>query len=206
MEPNISIYLNEHPLLLSADTTAIPAHLAGAKVYDNPDKKKIESVLQKLEDGKKESAVFVAPDVKQLLKKVSLHFTILVAAGGLITNPAGEVLLMFRRGKWDLPKGKQDPGEDLETCALREVAEETGLHNISLDNKIIETFHYYPMKNKKVLKHTHWYRMHFTGTELTIPQIEEDIQDLQWIKRENVDKYLKFSYENIREVFRAAGM
>ena len=206
MEPNISIYLNEHPLLLSADTTAIPAHLADAKVYDNPDKKKIESVLQKLEDGKKESAVFVAPDVKQLLKKVSLHFTILVAAGGLITNPAGEVLLMFRRGKWDLPKGKQDPGEDLETCALREVAEETGLRNISLDNKIIETFHYYPMKNKKVLKHTHWYRMHFTGTELTIPQIEEDIQDLQWIKRENVDKYLKFSYENIREVFRAAGM
>ena len=206
MEPNISIYLNEHPLLLSADTTAIPAHLADAKVYDNPDKKKIESVLQKLEDGKKESAVFVAPDVKQLLKKVSLHFTILVAAGGLITNPAGEVLLMFRRGKWDLPKGKQDPGEDLETCALREVAEETGLRNISLDNKIIETFHYYPMKNKKVLKHTHWYRMHFTGTELTIPQIEEDIQDLQWVKPQNVEKYLKFSYENIREVFRAAKM
>ena len=206
MEPNISIYLNEHPLLLSAARTAIPAYLAGAKVYDNPDKKKIESVLQKLEDGKKEAAVFVAPDVKQLFKKVSLYFTVLVAAGGLITNPAGEVLLMFRRGKWDLPKGKQDPGEDLETCALREVAEETGLHNISLDNKIIETFHYYPMKNKKVLKHTHWYRMHFTGTELTIPQIEEDIQDLQWIKRENVDKYLKFSYENIREVFRAAGM
>lgn len=206
MQASVTIYLNEHPLLLSADTTAIPALLAGAKVYDNPDTKKIDSVLQKLEEGKKEAAVFIAPDVSQLLKKVSLHFTILVAAGGLITNPAGEVLLMFRRGKWDLPKGKQDPGEDLETCALREVAEETGLHSVSLENKITETFHYYPMKNKKVLKHTHWYRMQFTGTELTIPQIEEDIQDLQWVKPQNVEKYLKFSYENIREVFRAAKM
>lgn len=206
MQANITIYLNERPLLLSADTTTIPAHFNGAKVYDNPDTKKMENVLQKLEDGKKNAAVFIAPDVKQLFKKVALHFTTLVAAGGLITNPAGEILMMFRRGKWDLPKGKQDPGEDLETCALREVAEETGLHNVSLEHKITETFHYYPMKNKKVLKHTYWYRMLFTGTELTVPQIEEDIQDLQWIKPENVDKYLKFSYENIREVFRAADM
>ncbi|WP_145674908.1 NUDIX hydrolase [Chitinophaga polysaccharea] len=203
MQENITIYLNERPLLLTADT-AMPAHFTHAKAYNNPDPEKMESVLQKLENGKKDAAVFIAPDVKKLFKKVSLHFTTLVAAGGLITNPAGEVLMMFRRGKWDLPKGKRDPGEDLETCALREVAEETGLHTVSLEKKITETFHYYPMRNKKVLKHTYWYRMHFTGTELTVPQIEEDIQDLQWIKPENVDKYLKYSYENIREVFRAA--
>ena len=60
------------------------------------------------------------------------------------------------------------------------------------------------MKNKKVLKHTYWYKMQFTGTELTIPQIEEDILDIEWIKPENIKKYLKFSYANIREVFRAA--
>ncbi|MEC5146213.1 NUDIX hydrolase [Chitinophaga sp. 212800010-3] len=204
MQSNITIYLNERPLILSADAATIPVHAGGYKVYENPDPHKMENVLQKLENGKKDAAVFVAADVKQLLKKVSLHFTTLVAAGGLITNPEGEILMMFRRGKWDLPKGKRDPGEDLETCALREVAEETGLHTVSLQHKITETFHYYPMKNKKVLKHTYWYRMQFTGTELTVPQIEEDIQDLQWIKPDNVDKYLKYSYENIREVFRAA--
>ncbi|MFY0254281.1 NUDIX hydrolase [Chitinophaga sp. 30R24] len=204
MQANTTIYLNERPLLLATQLTDIPPHMADAKVYLNPDNSKIENVLNKLEDGKKEAAVFIAPDAKQLLKKVCLHFTVLVAAGGLITNPAGEVLMMFRRGKWDLPKGKQDPGEDLETCALREVAEETGLHNVSLEGKLVETYHYYPMKNKKVLKHTYWYRMQFTGTELTVPQIEEDIQDIEWIKPENVEKYLKFSYENIREVFKAA--
>ncbi|GEP90243.1 8-oxo-dGTP pyrophosphatase MutT, NUDIX family [Chitinophaga terrae (ex Kim and Jung 2007)] len=204
MQENITIYLNERPLLLSAASSPIPAHLSEAKVYENPDSKKMESVLQKLEDGKKEAAVFVAPDVNQLLKKVSLHFTPIVAAGGLITNPGGDILMLFRRGKWDLPKGKQDPGEDLETCALREVKEETGLFNVTLDHKLTETFHYYPMKSKKVLKHTYWYKMSFTGTELTVPQIEEDILDIEWIKPQNVNKYLKFSYANIREVFRAA--
>ncbi|RFS20572.1 NUDIX domain-containing protein [Chitinophaga silvatica] len=204
MQENITIYLNERPLLLCADSSPIPAHLSNAKIYENPDYQKMESVLQKLENGKKEAAIFVAPDVKQLLKKVTLHFTPIVAAGGLITNPAGEILMLFRRGKWDLPKGKQDPGEDLETCAIREIKEETGLYSITLEHKLTETFHYYPMKNKKVLKHTYWYKMLFTGTELTIPQIEEDIQDIEWIKPENINKYLKYSYANIREVFRAA--
>jgi 8-oxo-dGTP pyrophosphatase MutT (NUDIX family) len=112
---------------------------------------------------------------------------------------------MFRRNKWDLPKGKQDEGESLEECAVREVREETGLQQITLTDKITETFHYYPLKEKKVLKHTYWYRMQFTGTELTIPQIEEDIMDIQWIKPENLGKYLKFSYKNIEDVFLKAG-
>ncbi|WP_160715689.1 NUDIX hydrolase [Chitinophaga solisilvae] len=202
MQANKTIYLNEHPLIISENIDAIPSNVAGAKIYTNPDTQKIEKVLEKMETGKREAAIFLTDDVRQLFKKVALHFTVLVAGGGLITNTAGEVLLMFRRGKWDLPKGKQDPGEDLETCAIREVAEETGLHSITLQHKITETFHYYPMKSKKVLKHTHWYRMQFTGTELTVPQIEEDIQDIQWVKPENIEKYLKYSYENIREVFR----
>ncbi|MBC9915241.1 NUDIX hydrolase [Chitinophaga varians] len=206
MQANMTIYLNERPLIISGSEQNIPADINGAKVYLNPDTEKIEKVLQKMEEGKKEAAVFITEDVKQLFKKVSLHFTVLVAAGGLITNPDGEILMMFRRGKWDLPKGKQDPGEDLETCAVREVAEETGLHTIALTHKITETFHYYPMKTKKVLKHTHWYRMQFTGTELTVPQIEEDIQDIEWVKPQNLEKYLKYSYENIREVFKAEGL
>ncbi|SHL19224.1 8-oxo-dGTP pyrophosphatase MutT, NUDIX family [Chitinophaga jiangningensis] len=204
MTTNINIYLNERPLLLSADRASIPAGFEDAVVYEDPNTETIEQVLLELEEGDRQSAVFIREDVKQLLKKVSLHFTVLVAAGGLVTNEDKEVLMMFRRGKWDLPKGKQDPGEDLETCALREVAEETGLHNIKLTGKITETFHYYPMKNKKVLKHTYWYRMEFTGTELTVPQIEEDILDIQWVKPHNVEKYLQFSYENIREVFNVA--
>ncbi|MBV8252492.1 MAG: NUDIX domain-containing protein [Chitinophaga sp.] len=204
MQTTITIYLNERPLLLCPSHDAIPAGFEETAIYEDPNTETIDKVLLELEEGEKHHAVFIREDVKQLLKKVSLHFTVLVAAGGLVTNPEGEVLMMFRRGKWDLPKGKQDPGEDLETCAVREVAEETGLHSIELTGKVTETYHYYPMKNKKVLKHTYWYRMEFTGTELTVPQIEEDILDIQWVKPHNVSKYLQFSYENIRDVFKAA--
>ena len=50
------------------------------------------------------------------------------AAGGIVSR-GGEVLLVHRPkyGDWTFPKGKCAPGEDDESCALREVEEETGL-------------------------------------------------------------------------------
>ena len=58
--------------------------------------------------------------------------TKIIAAGGLVTNKHNELLMIFRRAKWDLPKGKLDEGESIEACAVREVEEETGIKNISL--------------------------------------------------------------------------
>ena len=55
------------------------------------------------------------------------------AAGGIVLRraPQGwrEVLVVHRPGRedWSLPKGKLEPDESLESCALREVLEETGL-------------------------------------------------------------------------------
>lgn len=55
------------------------------------------------------------------------------AAGGVVLRASAqgvvEVLLVHRPGHrdWTLPKGKAEPGETDEACALREVAEETGL-------------------------------------------------------------------------------
>jgi 8-oxo-dGTP pyrophosphatase MutT (NUDIX family) len=55
------------------------------------------------------------------------------AAGGVVWRTGGtgavEVLLVHRPkyDDWSLPKGKLDPGETLEECAVREVEEETGL-------------------------------------------------------------------------------
>jgi 8-oxo-dGTP pyrophosphatase MutT (NUDIX family) len=205
MQKDSIIYLNERPLIIIATHQAIPARYKDATLYTRPDQETIEATLQALETGKQPAAIFLDPDTDVLLEKVKSYFSILVAAGGLITNAEEEILLMFRRGKWDLPKGKQDEGENLETCALREVAEETGLHNVTLEHKITETLHFYTYKEKKILKHTYWYKMKFTGTELTIPQIEEDIMDIQWVKPEHLGKYLKFSYQNIADVFEKEG-
>jgi len=205
MQNVTTIYLNERPLIISATHQAIPARYKDAALFTEPDHTTITDTLEALESGKLPAAIFLQPDTIALVEQVKSHFTVLVAAGGLITNAQQEILLLFRRGKWDLPKGKQDDGESLEACALREVQEETGLHNITLEHKITETFHYYPLKEKKVLKHSYWYKMKFTGTELTVPQIEEDIVDIQWIKPEHLEKYLRFSYQNIIEVFAREG-
>lgn len=201
MQKDTIIYLNERPLIITATHQGIPLQYKDAPLYTEPDAATIESVLQLLETGKSDATIFIHPDTAALVERVKGYFQVLVAAGGLITNQEDEILLMFRRGKWDLPKGKQDEGETLETAALREVAEETGLHNIELEHKIGETFHFYTWKEKRTLKHTYWYKMKFTGTELTVPQIEEDIMDIQWIKPEHLGKYLKFSYQNIIDVF-----
>ena len=62
-----------------------------------------------------------------------------VAAGGLVTNDKNELLTMFRRGKWDLPKGKLDEEETIEACALREVREETGIEPVSYTHLTLPT-------------------------------------------------------------------
>ncbi len=69
--------------------------------------------------------------------------TPIIAAGGIVVNPNKEILWIFRRGFWDLPKGKLDPNESIEACAIREVMEETGISNLVLGDLILTTKHLY---------------------------------------------------------------
>jgi 8-oxo-dGTP pyrophosphatase MutT (NUDIX family) len=205
MEHYTTIYLNENPLIIVASTPGIPEKYKDAALFASPDATTIEKTLQALENSELPAAVFVQEDTDAVLNAVKSNFKVMVAGGGLVVNQEEEVLLMFRRGKWDMPKGKQEKGEDIETCALREVTEETGLKSLQLEHKITETYHFYAFSGKRVLKHTHWFKMQFTGTELTVPQIEEDIVDIQWVKPEHLSKYMKFSYNNIIQVFEQDG-
>ncbi len=126
----------------------------------------------------------------------------IMAAGGIVRNENEELLMIFRRGKWDLPKGKLDAGEDLATCALREVQEETGLQNLELKDFIGSTRHTYFDKylQEDVVKETHWYAMLAKGAEKLIPQTEEDITAIQWLNKNDVDDCLQNTYPNIRQV------
>ena len=126
------------------------------------------------------------------------------AAGGLVVNRRGDYLLIRRDGLWDLPKGHQEPGEDISVTALREVQEETGVDNLELGDLICITDHCYWRNNMWHLKHTWWYMMHYmTPVDLT-PQTEEDITKAAWVAKSSLPPFLKNTYPSIKEVFLSA--
>ena len=131
----------------------------------------------------------------------TMNKTKIIAAGGLVTNEKGELLMIYRRGKWDLPKGKLDEGETIEECAVREVTEETGVTGITLGRLIDIGYHEYFDKwlNDDVIKETHWYEMKALEQQL-IPQTEEDITDIKWVKGEELSSCLSDSYPNIVDI------
>lgn len=107
--------------------------------------------------------------------------TMIKAAGGLVSNEENKYLFIFRKGKWDLPKGKLDKGENFRTAAVREVEEECGVTINSSSDKICKTYHIYEFDGVPVIKKTVWYWMRADHQPELIPQLEEDITDARWL-------------------------
>ena len=128
--------------------------------------------------------------------------TPIIAAGGIVMNPNKEILWIFRRGFWDLPKGKLDPNETIEACAIREVMEETGISHLVLGKLILTTTHQYHDKylNKEVEKTTYWYAMTTDTLQDGTPQTEEDIEAIAWVKQADMVPYLAKTYDTIKAV------
>ena len=121
-----------------------------------------------------------------------------VAGGGYVMRSEGkepEVLMIYRKGLWDLPKGKLDEGESIEECALREVREEVGIKRLFMKGELGNTTHGYPTKSKYKVKTTHWYHME-TPERQFVPQATEDIEDVQWVPWSNA--ITKVGYEIFR--------
>jgi len=114
--------------------------------------------------------------------------------------------MMFRRGKWDLPKGKRDDGESIEACAIREIMEETGLKQLSMPSPLLTTYHTYDLNGKHILKETYWFRLLAPGHQLLEPQQEEQITSLEWVAPEQISQYMKNSFPSIEEVMTTAGI
>ena len=129
----------------------------------------------------------------------------IIAAGGLVTNAQGEILWIFRRGFWDLPKGKLDEGETIQSCAIREVEEETGIQNIKLHELLKFTNHLYFDKylQEEVVKRTYWFHMTITDMQKGIPQSAEDIEKIEWHSLATAKHCLEQTYPTILEVIEA---
>lgn len=201
----IKIYFSDKPLFLCDevdDHVQEFLHHDDAVFIDELDAHSVNAMIHEMQVPKIHAGVFYHPDLEELKKAFYKKFTIIKAGGGLVMNEKNEVLLIFRKGKWDLPKGKLDPGEKLEDCAVREVEEETGLKNITLKEPLHNSYHTYHEGTKFILKESHWFRMEVKGEQELIPQAEEDIHEVKWVKPALLKNYFDKSFPSVVDVLR----
>lgn len=146
--------------------------------------------------------LYIHPDVENVFHSICKKTQIIRAAGGLVKNGNGEYLFIHRLGKWDLPKGKVEEGEEMSEAAQREVEEECGLAVDYLGKKLITTYHTYMLRGKLILKLTEWYEMGVNGTPALVPQLEEDITEAKWIAKEDFTPLLENTYPLIADILR----
>ncbi len=163
----------------------------------------IPRLVDMFESSESLSRIYIpTTDVEMVYHTFRSCFKEVNAAGGVVSNRRGDVLLISRNGLWDLPKGHQEPGEDISVTALREVEEETGVPDLELGGLICVTDHCYRRNDIWHLKHTWWYDMLHTDPVNLTPQREEDITKAAWVPRSGLAPYLKDTYPSIVEVFR----
>ena len=199
----IKIYFDSKPVYLCDELTPAIDELKEQKdtVYMyGISTKYIQSMPRQIQEPAYSQGIIYHENLAELKNVFFEQFEIIQAGGGLILNEQNEILLIFRRSKWDLPKGKLDPGETIEECALREVREETGLNNVVLGKKLDITFHTYTERGTLILKETHWFEMKSIGNEVLIPQTEEDILEAKWVNKEGLEECKKNSFAGIVEM------
>ena len=130
------------------------------------------------------------------------EFNYVKAAGGVVCNEHGECLMIYRNNRWDLPKGHVDSGESDEECAVREIAEETGVGGAKIVRFLCNTFHAYGVYGVWELKRTAWYELSSKQID-TKPQREEGIVCAKWCSAAEVKENLRGTFPTIQNVFAA---
>ena len=161
----------------------------------------IKQVIVKIFQNKIQKAYLYHPDEKEILKMLKTKLPVQKAGGGLVYNKKNEVLFIFRNGKWDLPKGGIEKGEDIAQTAMREVEEETGVDQLVIIDKLQKTYHIFKRNGRYKLKITHWFEMRTSFDGTLIGQLDEGIEKVAWLNPSQICEALKNSYENIKLLF-----
>ncbi len=196
------IYINESVLILGNEEESLvyknQPHWLVSGFYSEP--KGFIKYIDHLEKSQEFEGIFLFGwEIEKLWERFKSVVHPVHAAGGCVLNESQEILSIYRRNSWDLPKGKLETGESKKACAIREVEEETGITGITVEEKIGKTYHVFrDRKQRRVLKISHWFLMYAKQQALT-PQTEEDIELAEWTP---LDRFLEMRpiYPNILDI------
>ncbi len=134
---------------------------------------------------------------------MTLH-EVVIASGGWVKNENGQLLIIERNGKLDMPKGKLELDETIEDCAVREVKEESKVKGLKITGAPTKTVHCYSVKGGFAIKTTYWYPMYTEHSKKLKPQKEEGITDVYWASPKKLRKKLAKmpSYNSLNAVFK----
>ena len=197
------IYFNDKPFIITSALQADEEHLSsthGTIMLNHYDRASLLQATYSLENTPARAVIILTDKPAETFELFRSFFTPVQTGGGLIENEKGQFLFIFRRKKWDLPKGKLDAGETIEQCALREVREETGLSQVTIGGFLLHTWHSYSERGRRILKQGSWYHMQASSTEKLVPQTEEDIEEITWLPKAEWAFVLQNTFQSIRDV------
>ena len=157
-----TIYFADKILLFSSRPVGEPYHEIPLEAGTTLPQAKILNFLETFN-----FVAVVPPDPDRCFAAFAAAFRLVEAAGGAVVNDRGERLMIYRNGRWDLPKGHWERGETIEACALREVREETGVA-ASIRRHLCDTLHCYQLRGEWEMKRTHWFEM-AAAADATLP-------------------------------------
>ena len=202
----VKIYFNNKPLFITNEiTTDLEEYLHHEETVfiDEFNVHTVKAMVHEMEAPQIRAGVFLHADVETVLKSFKKKLVLIQAAGGLVHTDDDHLLLISRRGKWDLPKGKLDDNEDIKSCAIREIKEETGLIKVEIERPLCITYHTYHQDGKHILKESHWYLMKAEQQANLIPQLEEGIEKCEWVPIDQVAPYMENTHASILDVVNA---
>ncbi|MEA5109392.1 hypothetical protein SDC9_08794 [bioreactor metagenome] len=198
------VFYNDRPVILTDSLPEAKSEESGRVVLINSRNDLKEAVNNFLKSPlSQQLTIYNIGNIKKLLDDFISLFWYLEASGGIVRNPEGERLFIYRFGRWDLPKGKIEKREAPAEAAVREVTEETGISGQTITAELPSSYHLYDHKGKKVLKRTYWFAMDYCGNAIPVPQLEEDITEAAWFHKNDINVILGNTYASLHEVIRS---
>ena len=192
------VHFENRFIMISEEPDRVQKYGIFHKFYATSELYKLISEFQA--DSSIQSANVYGTNIRHIWKIFRIYFTEVGAAGGLVRHASGKYLFIEKKGKLDLPKGHIEPGEEPDSCALREVSEECGISGHSIVKSLPPSYHTYSWEGISYLKKTSWFLMSYNGIMVTEPQVSEGITKVEWLSPDEISKIKKSAWLSLMDL------